>query len=417
MPHIRPNSTARTGLPRQFLISVLALAILASMAQVKVASQNPFTLAPAMLFSSTRDNPHGVGSDPTPFERIYQASEIYLWKTADGLDGALQRLTHNMSGDGFAVIDPTGRKIAFDSNRARAAGEIIQLDDLFVMEIGDYDDVLQQIPDARQAHLTRGSSPAWSADGHWIAFHASASGNYAATNFARLDPGAPMRDSDIFRLNVDDCLAHRDECLAKAKLGEPGVLPEFIKKITDDHCTDAMVQQNLCPIDEDPDWSPDGTTIVFTRHAGELAGSNNSHAELFAFNLVQGTLTQLTTNTTEERAPEWSPDGKQILYMCRRPTQFQVCVIEQNALGAWIETQLTTTGQFLSARWSPDGQYIVFHRPVSNPDPLEIVRFQIFRLTIAPDGLGTRQVRQLTMPPGWNAFPSWKEVRVRVPKR
>ena len=54
------------------------------------------------------------------------------------------------------------------------------------MNLDDYDDVLQAVPDAKQVHLTRGSSATWSKDGNKIAFHASRSGMGVPI---RLDPG------------------------------------------------------------------------------------------------------------------------------------------------------------------------------------------------------------------------------------
>jgi TolB protein len=59
----------------------------------------------------------------------------------------------------------------------------------------------------------------------------------------------------------------------------------------------------------------------------------------------------------------------------------------------------------LTPSWSPDGKKIVFHRRVG-----ERGQFQLF--LINPDGTGEKQ---LTFPPGLNAFPNWGEVRSRAP--
>jgi WD40-like Beta Propeller Repeat len=67
--------------------------------------------------------------------------------------------------------------------------------------------------------------------------------------------------------------------------------------------------------------------------------------------------------------------------------------------------------QYLSARWSADGKYIVFHRSVSN-------LLQLFRVTLAVNADGryvATDEKQLTYPPGLNGFPSWGMVRVRIP--
>ena len=103
---------------------------------------------------------------------------------------------------------------------------------------------------AEQTLLTRGSTASWSPDGKYIAFHRSASGDLCPFSETRTvptpgcpikaDPGAATWDSDIFIANVDDLL----------KNVEP-----------DQHHV-----RNVSYIDDDPDWSPDGQKIVFTRH-------------------------------------------------------------------------------------------------------------------------------------------------------
>ena len=171
--------------------------------------------------------------------------------------------------------------------------EVSQISDLYLMDLGDSDGLTHPVPDAKHTHLTRGSSASWSPDGKWISFHASRSGIYsptATTGLARKDPGAPTFDSDIFVLNVDDCLNNPVECRAKEKAGQPGVLPDFMKNLT----------RGTSPtlIDEDADWSPfpvDGQQkIVFTSHDGEVGDyyspdpptfiHNNASAEIYMMN-------------------------------------------------------------------------------------------------------------------------------------
>ena len=310
-----------------------------------------------IAFTSTRDNPTG---NPllTP--------EIYLMNP-DGTN--LRRLTENTDGDAFPALSPDGKRIVFDSNRNRAEGEPLNTSDLFLMKPDGSDQTL----------LTRGSSATWSQDSKFIAYHASASGTLPPI---RPDPGAPAADSDIFVARVGALLDNEAP-------------PLNITNSPDD-------------IEEDADWSPDGQTIVYTRHpaSDQPANFNYTSKEIYVLNADgTGEPQRLTFNGEEERAPAWSPDGTRIAYMCRKgaratltgPPTFEICVM--NADGT-DQTRLTTNSvNDFSPRWSPDGAQIVFQRPVAG-------LFQIWVMNA--DGTGQTP---LTNPPGINLFPNWGKIK------
>lgn len=295
-----------------------------------------------------------------PFDK---GVEIYLMN-GDGTD--VRRLTNNEATDVFATLSPDGTRVLFESNRRAPATGPRNISDVFIMKIDGSD----------QLWLGPGGSGTWSPDGRSVAFHGSASGTgVPATPY----PGSATADSDIFVVNLRDWMQ---------------------KKVKPRNITN-----NVATIDDDPDWSPDGRTILFTRHAATDNYQNAVSAEIYTISADgTGTPKALTGNKEEERAPAWSPDGKKIVFSCRRggKTDFDICVM--NADGT-SEKKLTENplGD-LTPSWSPDGAKIVFHRPKGRGLGL----WDLW--TVNADGTGEMQ---LTNAPGYTGFASWGELRAR----
>lgn len=363
----------RNEIEKGALVASVIIGILVATFGTSVQTQNRIENKPALrstiAFVSTRHDPTlDTAVDP---QRALLGAEIYLM---DGDGTNPRRLTENHYFDCFPTLSPDGSRIVFDSNRLRTAGEPFNTSNLFLMNV----DGSEQTP------LVRGSSATWSPDGKRIAFHASASGTGQPIIMQR--PGAATTDSDIFVLNVD----------------------EFLKKGT----RPKNITNNPAAVDDDPDWSPDGRKVAFTSHAVTDDPDDHPTAEIYITDADgKGKPKRLTNNTEEERAPAWSPDGKRILFMCRKgpPAEgrvipsFELCVMNADGTGL---RPLTSTGRYLGPHWSPDGRQIVFHKAVGGSG-----RFQLF--LINADGTGERQ---LTSPPGMNGFPNWGEVRSRPTK-
>jgi TolB protein len=334
----------------------IAIVALCCVAALPSPAPPPQQVRSTIAFVSTRDNPGAVPP-------LVTSGEIYLM-AGDGTDQ--RRLTNNDAADLFPSLSPDGSRIVFESSRRRTPDDPANVSDLFLMNSDGSD----------QTWLVRGSSATWSPDGTSIAFHASASGKgRPVLPF----PGAATSDSDIFIAKVKDLL-------------EGKATPRNLTNTAD-------------AIDDDPDWSPDGRLILFTSHATTDTTQNATTAEIYTLPVGGGTPTRLTNNKEEERAPAWSPDGRRILFCCRRggKADFDLCVMNADGSG---ERRITENpiGD-LTPTWSPDGQKIAFHRRMGAAGT---AAFQIF--LINPDGTGETQ---LTSTPGLNGFPNWGEVRVR----
>lgn len=346
---------------RPLLSTLCSLAVMAAALSPNVLSSQEIRdgregLRSTIAFVSTRDNP----PSPIPF---VNGGEIYLMN-GDGTD--VRRLTNNDVSDIFPSLSPDGTKIIFESNRRRAAGELANVSDLFVMNTDGSD----------QTWLGRGSSATWSPDGTSIAFHASASGSGLPANPY---PGSATLDSDIFVVNIRD----------------------FVEK----KATPRNITNNPAAIDDDPDWSPDGRTILFTSHATNDNHTNAVTAEIYTVSVAGDAKPRaLTSNKDEERAPAWSPDGKRILFSCRRATKpdFDLCVMNADGSGE-VKLNDSPLGD-LTPSWSPDGTKIVFHRPKGRG----LGSWDLW--LINPDGTGETR---LTDAPGYTGFANWGELRPR----
>ena len=105
-----------------------------------------------------------------------------------------------------------------------------------------------------------------------------------------------------------------------------------------------------------PNFSPDGSKIVFIQAAGEPN-------DLYSVNVNGTGLTQLTDTPNDyEFAPNYSPDGTKILYSKGNSDFTEVDLWTMDANGS-NEQQLTDLAGWESEpAWSPDGTKIVFTR-------------------------------------------------------
>ena len=119
--------------------------------------------------------------------------------------------------------------------------------------------------------------------------------------------------------------------------------------------------------DYQPDWSPDGRFIVYTSSAGEAM-------ELWLLDLQSGQARQLTRGGAVNVEPRWSPDGKRILFVSTAYNRhFHIFVAD--LLNGELANVVRLTGEdksplpryYYSAydheinpTWTRDGQAVVF---------------------------------------------------------
>jgi WD40 repeat protein len=109
---------------------------------------------------------------------------------------------------------------------------------------------------------------------------------------------------------------------------------------------------NTGPIESYPDWSPDGSRIVYSREDGDT--------EIWVMRADGSNQTQLTDNSAADICPRWSPDGGSIVFCSYRDGNPEIYKMDPDGSNQTRLTNDSASDNYPT--WSPDGSRIIWCR-------------------------------------------------------
>jgi len=132
-------------------------------------------------------------------------------------------------------------------------------------------------------------------------------------------------------------------------------------------------------------FSPDGRTIAY--HS-----TREGNSEIFLHHLDGSPETRITDDPGPDMYPDWSPDGRQLIFASERlDGRYKILITNSDGgSGRWLLDQPVSIGSkpfsvnaALVSRWSPDGRVIAYLVTANETTSLWTVR---------PDGDGAKEV-------------------------
>ena len=247
--------------------------------------------------------------------------------------GAERQITHLPGGAFNPEWSPDGSRIVFERWAVRAR----RPDQLYTVNADGGDPRPLATGCTKAAGCLGDDGPAWSPDGTQIAFV-----RYALP---------------LVHVGREDVPSAADLMLVPAAGGAPRVLRHFAGD----------------PLPSHPDWSPDGTKLVLPLTTKEHPTPQTPFLDaLNVLDLASGALRPITPLALGASDPDWSPDGTRILFSSQAGHSQFAYVVRPDGSGLRKiahrarnhsprrDDPRTVDARTLRPRWSPDGRKIVF---------------------------------------------------------
>jgi TolB protein len=214
-------------------------------------------------------------------------------------------------------------------------------------------------------------SPAWSADGQWIAY-VSFENRLSAVYVQRVSTGERRLVSARAGVNGAPAFSPDGKRLALTLSGSGGNLDVWILNLGTQQLTRLT---NDPAVDTEPAWSPDGNSIYFT---SDRAGG----PQIYRVNVANPSRIQrITFGSSYDARPVVSPDGKRLAFVTLDGKNYRIAVQD---LASGTVTVLSHGRLDQSPSFAPNGATIIYVGRDGSVDTLQ---------TVSVDGLVTQRLK------------------------
>jgi Tol biopolymer transport system component len=256
--------------------------------------------------------------------------------------------------------------------------------------------------------------PAYSADGHSIAYCSNASGAFEI--WTMREDGSRQRQLT----HLGGFATFPDYSPDKSRIafgGTEGTDPNGEIYVVNAHTGRGLRALTSCAAfgpgcyNDTPVWSPDGTKIAYL-HGDDSTDDGPINSQVWVMDANGGNQHRLTTSASiKDQVPDWSPDGSKIAFNAGSFGSGGIWVMNANGSN---QHQLTgcvasdpepcATGDDFGTAWSPDGTKIAFLRDLSSTGVSDRPVF-----VMNADGSNQHRITTAPIVPG---VPGWQPLHV-----